>query len=165
MLSQNNIPDAVTIKRDLSALIYQLLHPLGNQHPKRPSHMWKARIDDGDKGGFREYVIKPPSPLDTPPGYPDFRHEVAIQTLFHASPMIRKMVDFIPPATSAVDGSESKPAMVLQAFEFTLWDARWTRVLSLPEVKWIMKAVILGVWTIQEQDLGNTGNYPSVWFE
>lgn len=61
------------------------------------------------------------------------------------------MVDFIPPAAGA------EPKMVLQAFENTLWTARSQGAMTMYEIRWIMKAVIIGVWTIHRQELVCSG--------
>ncbi|RAL00735.1 kinase-like protein [Aspergillus ibericus CBS 121593] len=61
--------------------------------------------------------------------------------------MIRKLVDYIP------DSEPAGPMMVLEAFTDTLWDVRRMRALSMREIKWIMKGVLLGVWTVHMRGL------------
>jgi hypothetical protein len=41
--------------------------------------------------------------------------------------------------------------MVLQGFEKPLWTARNRRGLTGDEIKWIMKAVILALWTVHRK--------------
>ncbi|KAG5302212.1 serine/threonine protein kinase [Histoplasma ohiense] len=74
-------------------------------------------------------------------------HEVEMQRLFKDDQMIRPMVDFVP---SSEPGG---PLMILKPFEQTLWEARNTRPFSVPEIKWIMKGVLLGLYTVHMKDL------------
>ncbi|EER40039.1 conserved hypothetical protein [Histoplasma capsulatum var. duboisii H88] len=76
-----------------------------------------------------------------------FMHEVEMQKLFKDDQMIRPMVDFVP---SSEPGG---PLMILKPFEQTLWEARNTRPFSVPEIKWIMKGVLLGLYTVHIKDL------------
>ena len=74
-----------------------------------------------------------------------------MQKLFSDSPFIRQMIDFIPPEPG------TKPQIVLQAFEKTLWTARLQRPMTSDEIKWIMKAVILAIWTVHRKGLVYSG--------
>lgn len=131
-----------------SGTVYRLVDPLGSRSENKPSSVWQA-IDDNDSES--EFILKALGSQDDPTsGWPLFQHEHKMQTLFADSPFIRTMVDFIPRTTPS--GTEpaldAEPVMVLQAFEKTLWSARLQRPFTDNEVKWIMKAVIIGLWTI-----------------
>lgn len=47
--------------------------------------------------------------------------------------------------------------MVLEAFTHSLWEGRNARPLTTKEIKWIMKGVLLGTFTIHMKDLVHTG--------
>jgi len=131
---------------------YRLLQPLYSPRAGRSdTSLWKASAYHDEN---QQYIIKQPKHDDPAPDYPHFQHEASMQKLFYDSPFVRKMVDWIPAPAGA---ASTKPAMVLEAFERTLWDARWTRPLTLGEIKWSMKAVILGIWTIHSKNLVHTG--------
>jgi hypothetical protein len=124
---------------------YRLLSRLS----KSPSNVWKA-IDSEDE--YLEYVVKAPSNHDDASlDWPLFRHEIEMQRRFDKSPLIRQMVDFVPSSNS------SPPIAVLQSFEKSLWNARSRRPFSLDEIKWIMKAVLMGLWTIHREGLVYSG--------
>ncbi|KAF2436215.1 kinase-like protein [Tothia fuscella] len=108
---------------------YRLAEPLFAQTSSTPPRVWKA-VDEED--GKREFVVKEP---------------IQMQNQFKESPFIRKMLDYIPQSVS------NKPMMVLQAFERSLWNARNRRELTINEIKWIMKAVLIAVWTIHREGL------------
>ncbi|KAK5125015.1 hypothetical protein LTR85_001206 [Meristemomyces frigidus] len=111
----------------------------------RRSPVWQA-IDHADETS--QFVIKAPSTQDdSTKDWPLFRHEHNVQKLFAESPLIRPMLDFVP------ETEQYPPAMVLRAFEETLWTARTRRAFTSKEIKWIMKAVILAVWTIHRKGL------------
>ena len=61
------------------------------------------------------------------------------------------MVDFVIPA------ARQEPYIVLQAFEKTLWTARTQRAMTGNEIKWIMKAVLLELWTVHRKGLVYSG--------
>lgn len=134
-----------------SGRTYRLIEPLDSRRTSPSPAVWRA-VDDKDED--QEYVIKQPKDYDPEPDYPSFKHEAEMQRLLSDSPFIRKMVDWIPAPTTS-----KKPAMVLQAFERTLWDARWSRPLTKAEIKWTMKAVLLGIWTIHRKGLVYTGKF------
>ncbi|RMZ76154.1 hypothetical protein DV738_g5124, partial [Chaetothyriales sp. CBS 135597] len=128
-----------------SGRTYQLICPLGTQGGNDFPNVWKA-VDDANDD--EEFVVKSPSSDDDEThGWPLFQHEFEMQKLFGDSPFVRKMVDFVPPAPN------QEPLLVLQAFEKTLWDARWQRPMTTDEIKWIMKAVLLGLWTVHRKGL------------
>jgi len=124
---------------------YRLLSPLS----KSPSNVWKA-VDSEDE--CLEFIVKAPSNHDNASlDWPLFRHKIQMQRRFDKSPLIRQMVDFIP-------GSNLSPPMaVLQAFEKSLWNARNRRPFSLDEIKWIMKGVLMALWTIHPEGLVCSG--------
>lgn len=135
-----------------SGRTYRLIHPLGHQR----AGIWKA-VDDADES--EQFVIKGPSSDDNRSlSWPLFQHEVEMQTRFSGSAFIRQMVDFVP----STDGAE--PKMVLQAFEKTLWTARTQRPMTTNEIKWIMKAVIIGLWTVHREGLVYSGTSYLLWF-
>jgi hypothetical protein len=128
---------------------YCLVSPFSAQSAEREPNVWKS-VDVKDES--MEYVLKGPSPQDDASlGWPFFKHEVQMQQRFIESPFIRKMVDYVPTSDS------KKPMMVLQAFEKTLWDARNRRALTRDEIRWIMKAVLIGLWTIHRDGLVHSG--------
>jgi hypothetical protein len=130
---------------------YRVLSPLFAQVSKNPSNVWKA-VDEQDES--LEFVIKGPSHYDDVSlDWPLFRHEVQMQRRFSKSPFIRQMVDFIPHSNS------TQAMMVLQAFEKSLWTARNKRPLTIDEIKWIMKAVLIAIWTIHREGLVYSGRY------
>jgi len=107
--------------------------------------VWKA-VADHD--AISEFVLKAPSPHDrAKPNWPLFQHEVQMQRRFSSSPFIRQMIDFVPQSGAA-------PAMmVLQAFEESFWNARNKRPMTMDEIKCIMKAVLIALWTIHREGL------------
>jgi len=124
---------------------YRLLSPLS----KSPSNVWKA-IDAQDE--YLEYVVKAPNNHDDVSlDWPLFRHEIQMQRRFNKSPLIRQMIDFVPHSNS------TPPIAVLQAFEMSLWNARNRRHFALDEIKWIMKAVLIALWTIHREGLVYSG--------
>ncbi|KKZ66080.1 hypothetical protein EMCG_08145 [[Emmonsia] crescens] len=133
---------------------YRLVRPLGTQiHGKRPN-VWLAVDGSNDTA---EYIVKR-SPDDEAnigesPSHAllAFKHELEMQRLFEKSPMIRKLVDFIP------DSEPGGPMMVLEAFTDSLWEARNARPFTTKEIKWIMKGVLLGIFTVHMKGLVYTG--------
>ena len=67
-----------------------------------------------------------------------------MQKLFNDSAFIRQMIDFIPSAVGV------EPKVVLQALGKTLWTKR---PITSNEIKWIMKAVIVRLWTVHHEEL------------
>ncbi|EPE30277.1 Protein kinase-like (PK-like) [Glarea lozoyensis ATCC 20868] len=132
--------DAGSYVQGESGRKYRLLSPLS----KRRSRVWIAEEADDGK---RSYVVKEPSPLDSSQGWPLFKHEVQMQKKFSTSPLIRKMEDLIP------ETNESPPIIVLEAFEQILWEARNSRPLTIAQIRWIMKGVLLVLWTIHREGL------------
>ncbi|KAI1913243.1 hypothetical protein LOZ12_001422 [Ophidiomyces ophidiicola] len=74
-----------------------------------------------------------------------------LQRLFKKDPMIRKLIHYIP------DSEPGGPMMVLEAFTNSLWEARNARPLTAKEIKWIMKGVLLGIFTVHMKGLVYTG--------
>ncbi|QKX61001.1 uncharacterized protein TRUGW13939_08147 [Talaromyces rugulosus] len=119
-------------------------------------NVWLA-LDDSKPNV--EYVVK------RPPGDDDdtsssnalsaFRHELEMQRLFAKDPMIRALVDYIP------DSEPSGPMMVLEAFTDSLWDARNARPFTTKEIKWIVKGILLGIFTVHTKGLVYTVSKPS----
>ncbi|KAL1963489.1 hypothetical protein VTN77DRAFT_8070 [Rasamsonia byssochlamydoides] len=92
-----------------------------------------------------EYVAKRPSSEES--DWPAFRHELEKQRLFANDPIIRPLIDFVP---------NSEPAgamMILQPFQETLWEARNTRPFTAREIKWVMKGVLLAIYTVHVKGL------------
>ena len=132
-----------------SGRTYRLIDPLGSQGIQNTPTIWKA-VDDADES--EQFVVKEPSTDDDRSlGWPLFQHEHVMQKHFSDSVFIRQMVDFIPSATG------TKPKMVLQAFEKTLWTARMQRPMASSEIKWIMKAVIVAIWTVHRKGFVYSG--------
>lgn len=101
------------------------------------------------------YVLKCPA-NDTNDGLlstalPAFKHELDMQKLFANDPMIRQLVDYVP------DSEPGGPMMVLEAFTDSLWGARHARPFTIKEIKWIMKGVLLGIFTVHMKVLVYTG--------
>lgn len=129
---------------------YGLVRPLGTQLPDYRANTWVA-VKNLEKE--EEYVAK--GPLRSKDGKDvaasAFAHEVEMQRLFKDDQMVRPMVDYVP---SSEPGG---PLMILKPFEQTLWEARNTRPFSVPEIKWIMKGVLLGLYTVHMKGLVYTG--------
>ncbi|GKZ28934.1 hypothetical protein AbraIFM66950_001892 [Aspergillus brasiliensis] len=70
-----------------------------------------------------------------------------MQKLFAKDPMIRRLVDYVP------DSEPTGPMMVLEAFTNSLWDARNARSFTAKEIKWIMKGILLGIFTVHMKGL------------
>ncbi|PYI04743.1 kinase-like protein [Aspergillus sclerotiicarbonarius CBS 121057] len=120
--------------------MYTLLSPLARRnHP----HVWRACQSDNERD---EIIIKHP-PDDTDPEKRSFQREMNMQKLFKPSRFIRKMTDTIPAS------SDLPEMMVLEPFEKTLWSARTKRPLAIWEIKYIMKATLLGLQEIHKQGL------------
>lgn len=132
---------------------YRLVRPLGTQIRGKIPNVWLA-IDDSNAEA--EYVVKRPSEDDTSEGprssaLTAFKHELEIQRLFSKDPMIRSLVDYVP-------GSEPcGPMMVLEAFTDLLWEARYARLFTAKEIKWIMKGILLGIFTVHMKGMVYTG--------
>ncbi|PYH29033.1 kinase-like protein [Aspergillus neoniger CBS 115656] len=120
---------------------YRLVRPLGTPARDKPSNVWLA-IDDSRPDA--EYVIK------IPPG--DNNHN---GKLFAKGSMIRRLVDYVPESELA------GPMMVFEAFTDSLWDARNARPFTTKEIKWIMKGVLLGIYTVHMKGLVYTVSKPS----
>lgn len=125
---------------------YQLVRPLGSQIRLKSPNVWLA-LDDSQNV---EYIIKRP-PGDDNDALAAFRHELEMQRLFANDPMIRQLVDYIP------DSQPGGPMMVLEAFTDSLWDARNTRPFTTKEIKWVMKGILLGIFTVHMKGLVYTG--------
>ena len=138
-----------------SGRTYRLIHPLGPQRTETAPNIWKA-LDDVDES--KQFVVKGPSSDDDRSlSWHLFKHEFEMQKLFNDSAFIRQMIDFVPSAAG------TEPKIVLQAFEKSLWTARTERPMTSNEIKWIMKAVIIGLWTVHREGLVYSGTviYPN----
>lgn len=114
-------------------------------------HVWSA-VDEENEN--HHVVIKQPRHGDDKcHNWPSFQHEVRMQRRFRNAPFIRPMIDYIP----ACPKNQLPPKMVLQGFEKTLWTARLRRALTRDEIKWIMKDVLIGLWTIHREGLVHSG--------
>lgn len=123
-----------------SGRIYRLLDPLGSRRSDAVSNIWRA-VNEADE--LKHVVVKGPSKYDQKSlGWPLFQHEFQMQKLFEGSTFVRQMTDFVLPTTN------QEPVIMLQVFEKTLWAARMQRPMTDNEIKWIMKAVLLGLWTV-----------------
>jgi male germ cell-associated kinase len=112
--------------RGESGAVYRFINPLGSGRGMKSPKVWKA-VRDSDGGA--EFVAKAPSRDDDGSlNWPAFQHEANMQRLFADEPMLRRMVDFIPKAEG------TKPIMILEPFQTTLWDARTTRPFSTKEI-------------------------------
>lgn len=115
--------------------------------------MWLA-IDESRPDA--EYIIKlPPGDNNDSPwsntALAALKHELEMQRLFAKDPMIRRLVDYVP------ESEPVGPMMVLEAFTDSLWDARNARPFTAKEIKWIMKGVLLGIYTVHMRGLVYTG--------
>lgn len=135
---------------------YRLVSPLGKQIRGRNPNTWLA-VDNSNSA--IEYVVKRP-PVD---GVSDeswsnalsaFKHELDMQKAFSNDPIIRRIIDYIP------DSEPGGPMMVLEAFTDSLWEARNARAFAAAEIKWIMKGVLLGIFTVHMKGLVYTGKEP-----
>lgn len=132
---------------------YRLVRPLGTQIRERGPNVWLA-VDDCNADV--EYVVKRPSGDDISDGswsnaISAFKHELEMQRLFANDPMIRTLLDYVP------DSEPGGPMMVLDAFTDSLWGARNARSFTTKEIKWIMKGVLLGIFTVHMKGLVYTG--------
>ncbi|KAL7655227.1 hypothetical protein ACMYSQ_007182 [Aspergillus niger] len=130
---------------------YRLVRPLGTVRGKS-CNVWLG-LDDSKPDA--EYIMKRPLADQNEESWSGalsaFKHELEMQRLFAKDPMIRKLVDYVP---------ESEPSglmMVLEAFTDSLWDARNVRPFTTKEIKWIMKGVLLGIFTVHMKGLVYTG--------
>ncbi|KAJ9195966.1 hypothetical protein DTO164E3_6504 [Paecilomyces variotii] len=128
---------------------YRLVHPLGSRIHNKSPNVWLA-VDDSDTG--IEYVVKRPSEGDADElslsnVLSAFKHEVEMQKLFANDLMIRPLVDYIP------DSEPGGPMMVLEAFTDSLWEARNARPFTTKEIKWVMKGILLGIFTVHMKGL------------
>ncbi|KAK2764817.1 hypothetical protein FQN53_006945 [Emmonsiellopsis sp. PD_33] len=129
---------------------YRLVHPLGTQIRGRRPNVWLAVDDSNDAA---EYIVKRPAGDESNIGESPsdallaFKHELKMQRLFEKDTMIRPLVDFIP------DSEPGGPMMVLEAFTDSLWEARSARPFTTKEIKWIMKGVLLGIFTVHMKGL------------
>jgi len=114
-------------------------------------HVWKA-VDDSDE--HQQFVVKCPESNNwKAQNLAAFQYELEMQKRFRDAPFIRSLIDFAPGCSA----QDLPPWMVLEGFEKTLWVARLRRQMSFQEIRWIMKAVLLGLWTIHQQGLVYTG--------
>ncbi|GKZ91495.1 hypothetical protein CBS63078_6349 [Aspergillus niger] len=134
---------------------YRLVRPLGTVRGKS-CNVWLG-LDDSKPDA--EYIMKRPLADQNEESWSGalsaFKHELEMQRLFAKDPMIRKLVDYVP---------ESEPSglmMVLEAFTDSLWDARNMRPFTTKEIKWIMKGVLLGIFTVHMKGLVYTVSKPS----
>ena len=136
--------------RGESGVIYQLVRPLREPIEGEKPNVWVA-VDDSTRRN--EYVVKQPfeSRDGSSRNLAAFEHELDMQRLFMADPMIRSLMDYIP--NSEPDG----PMMVFEPFRKTLWNARTTRSFSTQEIKWIMKSILLGLHNVHKKGLVYTG--------
>ncbi|PGG98582.1 CMGC protein kinase [Blastomyces parvus] len=129
---------------------YRLVRPLGTQIRGKRPNVWLAVDDCNDTA---EYVVKQPPDDETNIGDSlsdallAFKHELKMQRLFEKDSMIQKLVDFVP------DSEPGGPMMVLEAFTDSLWEARNARPFSTKEIKWIVKSVLLGIYTVHMKGL------------
>ncbi|PYH94291.1 kinase-like protein [Aspergillus ellipticus CBS 707.79] len=135
---------------------YRLAHPLGTLLPGKSPNVWLA-LDDSKPDV--EYIVRRP-PGDDHEGSRSsalsaFQHELEMQRLFAQDPMIRRLIDYVP------DSEPHGPMMVLEAFTDSLWDARNARAFTMQEIKWIMKGVLLGIFTVHMKGLVCTVSKPS----
>lgn len=129
---------------------YRIISPLSQKTDKSP-HVWKA-VNEKDED--HHFIVKQPSSDDDESqNWPAFQHELQMQRRFINEPFIRPIVDFIPASLSEA----LPPKMVLKAFEKTLWTARLRRELTIEEIRWIMKDVLIGLWTIHREGLVHSG--------
>lgn len=67
--------------------------------------------------------------------------------------MIRGLVDYVS------DSEPGGPMMVLDTFTDSLWEARNVRAFTTREIKWVMKGVLLGIFTVHMKGLVYAGMY------
>jgi protein kinase len=60
------------------------------------------------------------------------------------------------------DSEPGGPMMVLEAFTDSLWEARNARRFTKEEVKWIMKGILLGIFTVHMKGLVHTGKSEAI---
>ncbi|OJZ85070.1 hypothetical protein ASPFODRAFT_190922 [Aspergillus luchuensis CBS 106.47] len=128
---------------------FRLVRPLGTPARDKAFNVWLA-IDESRPDA--EYIIKlPPGDNNDSPwsntALAAFKHELEMQRLFAKNPMIRRLVDYLP------ESEPVGPMMVLEAFTDSLWDARNARPFTAKEIKWIMKGVLLGIYTVHMRGL------------
>jgi len=129
---------------------YRLVAPLSAGKNVDP-HVWKA-VDDSDE--HQQFVVKCPESNNwKAQNLTAFQYELEMQKRFRDDPFIRSLIDF----AAGCSAQDLPPWMVLEGFEKTLWAARLRRRLSFQEIRWIMKAVLLGLWTIHQQGLVYSG--------
>ncbi|PYH71211.1 uncharacterized protein BO88DRAFT_423961 [Aspergillus vadensis CBS 113365] len=114
---------------------YRLVRPLGTPVRNKASNVWLA-IDDPRPDA--EYIMKiPPGDSNDSPwsstALAASKHELEMQRLFAKDPIIRPFTD-------------------------SLWDARDSRPFTTNEIKWIMKGVLLGIYTVHFKGLVYTAN-------
>lgn len=130
---------------------YRLVAPL-SARKDTDAHVWKA-VNVTDER--QQFVVKRPKENGNKThNLAAFQYELEMQNRFRDAPFIRRMVDFALGCSS----TSSPPWMVLEGYEKTLWTARLRRRLSFEEIRWIMKAVLIGLWTIHRQGLVYSGN-------
>ncbi|SPB46077.1 unnamed protein product [Aspergillus niger] len=135
---------------------YRLVRPLGAPVRGKGCNVWLG-LDDSKPDA--EYIMKRPPADQNEESWSGalsaFKHELEMQRLFAKDPMIRKLVDYVP------ESEPSGPMMVLEAFTDSLWDARNVRPFTTKEIKWIMKGVLLGIFTVHMKGLVYTVSKPS----
>lgn len=136
---------------------YRLVRPLGTQKRVKSPNVWLA-LDDSKTNV--EYVVKRPPGDDDDGSWSHaltaFKHELEMQRLFAKDPMIRTLVDYVP------DSEPGGPMMVLEAFTDSLWDARNARSFTTKEIIWIMKGILLGIFTVHMKGLVYTGTIEAI---
>ncbi|GKZ73022.1 hypothetical protein AnigIFM60653_005164 [Aspergillus niger] len=136
---------------------YRLVRPLGT--PVRGGKGCNVWLGLDDSKPDAEYIMKRPPAEQNEESWPGalsaFKHELEMQRLFAKDPMIRRLVDYVP------ESETSGPMMVLEAFTDSLWDARNVRPFTTKEIKWIMKGVLLGIFTVHMKGLVYTVSKPS----
>jgi len=136
---------------------YRLVTPLYSGKDREP-HVWKA-VDVTDEN--HQFVVKcPESNGYKAQNLAAFQYELGMQKRFRDAPFIRSLIDFAPGCSS----QDMPHWMVLEGFEKTLWTARLRRELSFREIRWIMKAVLLGLWTIHQEGFVYSGIVSQLFF-
>jgi male germ cell-associated kinase len=135
---------------------YHLVRSLGARVGGKSPNVWLA-LDESNTSN--EYVIKRP-PEENSTSWSNalsaFEHEVEMQRLFAKDPMIRRIVDYIPKS------EPGGPMMVLEEFTDSLWEARNMRPFTTKEIKWVMKGILLGIFTVHMKGLVYTGKNEAI---
>lgn len=129
---------------------YLLVGALGAR-PGLAPNVWTAVDADTHSEIF---IVKQPNAYDAY-GWPEFKQEMVMHELFKDCDHIRRQVDKIAP------GSVSPlPAVVLEAFEGTVWSARASRPFTSNELKSVMKSSLLGLGEIHAKGMVYAGLSP-----